>query len=85
MRQFVRRSFEICLIAVSYFCVSGNIAKAQVTPDNTVDTNVNQNGNVSEITGGQTRGDNLIYFILFKTFLFPLAMKLPLIMQILFG
>ena len=61
MRHFVRRSFEICLLAVSYLCVSGNIAKAQVTPDNTVDTNVNQNGNVSEITGGQTRGDNLFH------------------------
>ena len=61
MRHFVRRSFEICLLAVSYFCVSGNIAKAQVTPDNTVDTNVNQNANVSEITGGQTRGDNLFH------------------------
>ena len=61
MRHFARRSFEICLLAVSYFCVSGNIAEAQVTPDNTVDTNVNQNGNVSEITGGQTRGDNLFH------------------------
>lgn len=61
MRHFVRRSFEICFFAVSYFCVSGNIAKAQVTPDNTVDTNVNQNGNVSEITGGQTREDNLFH------------------------
>ena len=61
MRQFVRRSFEICLFAISYFCVSGNIAKAQVTPDNTVNTTVNQNGNVSEITGGQTEGDNLFH------------------------
>ena len=61
MRHFARRSFEICLFAVSYLCVSGNIAQAQVTPDNTVDTNVNQNGNVSEITGGQTRGDNLFH------------------------
>ena len=34
---------------------------AQVTPDNTLDTQVNSNGNVSEITGGQTQGDNLFH------------------------
>ena len=34
---------------------------AQVTPDNTVNTQVNQNGNVSEITGGETRGENLFH------------------------
>ena len=61
MSKFMRRSFEICLIVVSYCCVFGNIAKAQVTPDNTVDTTVNENGNVSEITGGQTEGDNLFH------------------------
>ena len=61
MRQFVRRSFNLSLLAVSYCCVWGTIAKAQVTPDNTVNTNVNQNGNVSEITGGQTAGNNLFH------------------------
>ena len=61
MRQFVRRSFNLGLLAVSYCCVWGTIAKAQVTPDNTVNTNVNQNGNVSEITGGQTAGNNLFH------------------------
>ena len=40
----------------------GAIAIAQVTPDNTsIDTQVNQNGNVAKITGGQTRGGNLFH------------------------
>ena len=48
-------------------CVSGlilassTIANAQVTPDDTVNTQVDQNGSVSEITGGETRGGNLFH------------------------
>ncbi len=34
---------------------------SQVTSDGTVNTQVTQNGNVSEITGGETRGDNLFH------------------------
>ena len=34
---------------------------AQVTSDSTVNTQVNQNGNVAEITGGETRGGNLFH------------------------
>ena len=34
---------------------------AQVTPDGTLDTQVDRNGNVSEITGGATRGNNLFH------------------------
>ena len=42
--------------------LSGNIATAQVTPDNSsINTQVNQNGNTAEITGGQTQGDNLFH------------------------
>ena len=37
------------------------IAQAQITPDNTVNTTVNQNGNVTEITGGRTEGGNLFH------------------------
>ena len=36
-------------------------AIAQVTPDGTVNTQVNQNGNTAEITGGETRGNNLFH------------------------
>jgi filamentous hemagglutinin family protein len=34
---------------------------AQVTPDETVNTEVNTDGNTAEITGGETRGDNLFH------------------------
>ncbi|MEM7591442.1 MAG: filamentous hemagglutinin N-terminal domain-containing protein [Cyanobacteria bacterium P01_A01_bin.83] len=37
------------------------ISLAQVTSDNTINTQVNQNGNVAEITGGETRGANLFH------------------------
>ncbi|MDJ0568559.1 MAG: filamentous hemagglutinin N-terminal domain-containing protein [Pleurocapsa sp. MO_192.B19] len=53
--------FQISLCTLGYFYVSSEILLAQVTSDNTVDTQVNQNGNVSEITGGQTRGSNLFH------------------------
>jgi filamentous hemagglutinin family protein len=52
---------KICLYSVSLICVGSKISLAQVTSDNTVDTQVNQNGNVSEITGGETRDDNLFH------------------------
>ena len=42
-------------------CLSASPIVAQVTSDGTVNTQVNQNGNVSEITGGETRGDNLFH------------------------
>jgi filamentous hemagglutinin family protein len=41
--------------------LASDISIAQVTPDDTVNTQVNQNGNVSEITGGETRGSNLFH------------------------
>ena len=40
----------------------GSIATAQVIPDNSeIDTQVNQNGNTAEITGGRTQGGNLFH------------------------
>ena len=42
-------------------CLSASPLLAQVTSDGTVNTQVNQNGNVSEITGGETRGSNLFH------------------------
>ena len=38
-----------------------SIAQAQVTSDNTTGTQVTNNGNVAEITGGETRGGNLFH------------------------
>ena len=37
------------------------VTLAQVTTDGTVNTQVNQNGNSAEITGGETRGGNLFH------------------------
>ncbi|MGL5078093.1 MAG: filamentous hemagglutinin N-terminal domain-containing protein, partial [Waterburya sp.] len=42
-------------------CLSATTTFAQVIPDNTLDTQVGANGNISEITGGQTRGGNLFH------------------------
>jgi filamentous hemagglutinin family protein len=47
----------ICILS----CLSATTSLAQVNPDNTLDTQVETNGNVSEITGGQTRGSNLFH------------------------
>ena len=44
-------------------CLSTSPLLAQVTTDGTVNTQVNQNGNVAEITGGETRGGNLFHKI----------------------
>ncbi|MGL6340406.1 MAG: filamentous hemagglutinin N-terminal domain-containing protein, partial [Waterburya sp.] len=53
--------FQISLFTLGYLYLSSDIALAQVTSDGTVNTQVTQNGNVAEITGGQTRGDNLFH------------------------
>ena len=46
---------------IGFFLAHDNTSLAQVTSDGTVDTQVNQNGNVAEITGGARRGDNLFH------------------------
>ncbi|MGL5078461.1 MAG: filamentous hemagglutinin N-terminal domain-containing protein, partial [Waterburya sp.] len=44
-----------------FLFLATDISIAQVTSDGTVNTQVNQNGNVAEITGGETRGSNLFH------------------------
>ena len=61
MKQAFSRLSIICLSTLSYLCATGKISLAQVVPDNTVNTQVNQNGSVAEITGGETRGGNLFH------------------------
>ena len=61
MKQAFSRLSIICLSTLSYLCATGKISLAQVVPDNTVNTQVNQNGGVAEITGGETRGSNLFH------------------------
>jgi filamentous hemagglutinin family protein len=51
----------ICLYAFGYLITASKISLAQVTSDQTVNTQVNQNGNVAEITGGEARGENLFH------------------------
>ncbi len=53
--------FQISLSTLGYLFLTSDVSLAQVTSDGTVNTQVNQNGNVAEITGGQTRGSNLFH------------------------
>ena len=52
---------QIGLCISGYLYATSNTALAQVTSDGTVNTQVNQNGNVAEITGGETRDGNLFH------------------------
>lgn len=45
----------------TFACLHTTPLLAQVTSDGTVNTQVNQNGNIAEITGGETRGNNLFH------------------------
>ena len=53
--------FQVGLCAFGYLYATSEITLAQVTPDNSVNTTVNQQGNIAEITGGTTRQDNLFH------------------------
>ena len=53
---------RVSLAILGSVLAGGKVALSQVTPDNTnINTQVNQNGSVAEITGGQTRGSNLFH------------------------
>jgi filamentous hemagglutinin family protein len=53
--------FSISLCTLGYLCATNNPVFAQVTADGTVNTQVTENGSTAEITGGETRGDNLFH------------------------
>ncbi|MGL6340481.1 MAG: filamentous hemagglutinin N-terminal domain-containing protein, partial [Waterburya sp.] len=53
--------FQFALCTFGFLFLATDISIAQVTSDGTVNTQVNQNGNVAEITGGETRGSNLFH------------------------
>ncbi len=62
MNKALSPLLQISLCTFGYLYATSNIALAQVTPDNTpINTQVNPNGNVAEITGGETRGSNLFH------------------------
>ncbi|MDJ0593061.1 MAG: filamentous hemagglutinin N-terminal domain-containing protein [Pleurocapsa sp. MO_226.B13] len=58
MKSSITLPLTCCLVGSS---LQFSPALAQVTSDGTVNTQVNQNGNVAEITGGETRGGNLFH------------------------
>ena len=53
--------FQLSCCTLGYLYATTAATLAQVTSDGTVNTQVNQNGNVAEITGGETRGGNLFH------------------------
>ena len=62
LKAFSQRSlFQICLCTFGLLSATSEISLAQITSDNTTNTEVNQNGNVAEITGGETRDGNLFH------------------------
>ena len=61
MKQIISSLLQICLLTFSYLYTTTKVTLAQITPDNTVNTRVERSGNVSEITGGATRGNNLFH------------------------
>ncbi|MDJ0589079.1 MAG: filamentous hemagglutinin N-terminal domain-containing protein [Pleurocapsa sp. MO_226.B13] len=52
---------KIILYACGFLLTISKVSSAQVTSDNTTNTQVNQNGNVAEIRGGERRGSNLFH------------------------
>ena len=61
MKQLVSPLFQVGICTVGYLSATSSATIAQVTSDGTVNTQVNQNGNIAEITGGETRGSNLFH------------------------
>jgi filamentous hemagglutinin family protein len=53
--------YQIFLYTLGCLWVTNNSVFAQVTSDGTVNTQVTSDGNTAEITGGETRGDNLFH------------------------
>ena len=56
-----RYSFQVFLCTFVLLFATSERSSAQVTSDNTTNTQVDINENVAEITGGETRGDNLFH------------------------
>ncbi|MEM8723154.1 MAG: filamentous hemagglutinin N-terminal domain-containing protein [Cyanobacteria bacterium P01_G01_bin.39] len=61
MSKALSSLLRICFYTLGLSLANTQISLAQVTSDNTVNTQVNQNGNIAEITGGETRGANLFH------------------------
>jgi large exoprotein involved in heme utilization and adhesion len=51
----------LSLCTLGYLITTNNPAFAQVTSDDTVNTQVSDDGETAEITGGERAGDNLFH------------------------
>ena len=61
MKQAIVHFFQISVCSLASIVAITPISLAQVTPDNTVNTQVERNGKIDEITGGTTKGNNLFH------------------------
>ena len=61
MQKVISPLLQTCLWILAYLYVTSDISLAQVTSDGTLNTQVIQNDNVAEITGGETRDGNLFH------------------------
>ena len=66
MKKAIFLLLQFSLYTIGYLCTSSKTTfaqarLAQITTNGTDNTQVNRDGNVSEITGGETRGSNLFH------------------------
>jgi filamentous hemagglutinin family protein len=61
VQKYLSLLLQVSLFTLACLFYTSKISIAQVTSDGTVNTQVNQNENVSEITGGERQGDNLFH------------------------
>ncbi len=61
MKKALFLPLQLSFCTFGYLYASVSITQAQVTSDGTVNTVVTPNGNVAEITGGETKGSNLFH------------------------
>jgi len=61
MRLTLNNLLQLCLCSFGYLIAVSEISLAQVTSDQSVNTQVNQNDSLVEITGGEARGENLFH------------------------
>ena len=61
MRIIISNILQVSLALLGLIITKQSSVLAQISTDGTVNTQINQNGNVTEITGGETRGSNLFH------------------------
>jgi len=61
MKKALFFPLQVSLCTIGYLWATNSSIQAQVTSDGTVNTVVTPNGNVAEITGGETREGNLFH------------------------